>query len=63
MGQTRKKFVKRLKKFNESEYVDFVIRIICEEINLNKKPEIDLKKILIYGDAYITVPLMHVCED
>jgi hypothetical protein len=63
VGQTRKKFVKRLKKFNESEYVDFVIRIICEEINLNKKPEIDLKKILIYGDAYITVPLMHVCED
>ena len=32
-------------------------------MNLNKKAQIDLKKILVYGDAYITIPLLHICED
>jgi len=32
-------------------------------MNMNKKPEIDLKKLYVYGDAFFTIPLMHVCED
>lgn len=39
------------------------MKLICDELNLNKKAEIDVKKIFNFGDAYITIPLMHICED
>jgi hypothetical protein len=37
--------------------------MICEELNLNKKPEIDLKKMMTYGDAFVTIPIMNICEE
>jgi hypothetical protein len=32
-------------------------------MNLNKKADLDIKKLFVFGDAYITIPLMHICED
>ena len=30
-------------------------------MNLNKKPELDLKKMMNFGDAFYTIPLMNIC--
>lgn len=63
MKQTRKKYMKKLAKFAPEEYTEFFLKLICDEVNKNKKPELEMKKLFIYGDAYITIPLMHICED
>jgi hypothetical protein len=63
VNQTRKRFIKKLNKFNPDDYVDFFLKLTCDEINLNKKAELDLKKMISYGDAYFTIPLMNLCED
>ena len=63
VNQTRKRFLKKLNKFNPDNYVDFCLKLTCDEINLNKKPELDLKKMIAYGDAFYTIPLMNICED
>jgi hypothetical protein len=38
VAQTRKKYLKRLTKFASEEYTDFFLKLICDEINLNKRP-------------------------
>ena len=55
--------MKKLQKFNPEDSVDFFLRLTCDEINLNKKPELDLKKMMAFGDAYYTIPLLNICEE
>jgi hypothetical protein len=38
VAQTRKKYLKRLSKLNAEEYTDFFLKLICDELNLNRKP-------------------------
>lgn len=59
----RKKYLKRLGKFAAEEYSDFILKLLCDELNLNRKAELDIRRLFTFGDAYLTIPLMHVCED
>lgn len=55
--------MKKLSRFNADEYVEYFLKLICDEMNMNKKPDLEMKKLFLYGDAFITIPLMHICED
>jgi hypothetical protein len=61
--QQRKKYLKKLKHFSPEPYISFVISEYLEEINLNKKCDLDLKKLLMFGDPYLTSTIVEIIEE
>ena len=61
VSTTRKRFLKKLIKFNPESYINFFLKLTCDELNLSKKPELDLKKMMAFGDAFYTIPLINIC--
>ena len=61
--KTRKIYLKKLNKFIPEDYANFYLGMICDEINHDKVPELDMKKMISFADAYFTIPLMHICEE
>ncbi len=58
----RKKFIKKLKNFAPESYISFLISEYLKEINLNKKCDLDIKKLLIFGDSFLTSTMVEIIE-
>lgn len=60
---TRKKFIKKLKHLSPEPYISFIVSEYLEEINLNKKCDLDVKKLLLFGDSFLTSTIVEIIEE
>ena len=38
LPNARKRYLRRLKRFNPQEYTDFFLKLACDELSLGRKP-------------------------
>jgi len=55
--------MKKLKHLSPEPYISFIISEYLEEINLNKKSDLDIKKLLLFGDAFLTSTIVEIIEE